>query len=146
MRISGILHRKQGAICGFSLLELLLVLAVMSLISGLAIPRTVTMYESFKRNLERNEALLAIGGLGYKACTLGLQFTLDSYPLPADSAFAEIFVMPEGWVIQAVTPVLYHQNGFCDGGNILLTKANIELNLHLKSPFCVPQIYVHDDR
>ncbi len=67
---------------GFTLLELLVVLFLLSLIAAVAIPRLTQVYNSVQIAYEREEALAQIGSLSFLAYQRSLEFNLISYPLP----------------------------------------------------------------
>jgi len=66
---------------GFTLLELLVVLFLLSLIAAVAIPRLTQVYNSVQIAYEREEALAQIGSLSFLAYQRSLEFNLINYPL-----------------------------------------------------------------
>ncbi|QEP43594.1 prepilin-type N-terminal cleavage/methylation domain-containing protein [Ectothiorhodospiraceae bacterium BW-2] len=117
---------------GFTLLELLIVLVLLGLISGLAIPRLNSLYESGVARYELEEIMQQIAGLGVKAYqqqqTIALGIDNDMLP----------FQLPDAWQITTENPVIYQQNGVCRGGTVALNKQNRHYRLALNPPYCRP--------
>ena len=140
MRISDILLPNSVMRRGFTLLELLIVIAVMSLMAGLALPRTMAMYESFRRSVERDNIIILLAGLGRLAYSHGISFRLETVPFPDDSPLKHLLDMPPGWTVTAKQPVLYRYNGICAGGRIILQDEEETFSIQLDPPFCRPYI------
>ncbi|MDM8558490.1 prepilin-type N-terminal cleavage/methylation domain-containing protein [Candidatus Parabeggiatoa sp. HSG14] len=141
---------------GFTLLELLVVLVVLSLLTGLAAPRLVAMYDSFHASLERDEVLIQLGKLNYLAFQQGHDFELTTYPLvqKISTEYEEIkseiidkkktinnfLELPEGWRVHTKIPILFRANGVCSGGLIYLNHQIQEFRVQLAPPFCQPKL------
>jgi len=77
---------KTSAIClqnnsAYTLVELLVVLLIFSLLSGIAVPRLITLYDSMQSAYERDEILSRISSLNYQAFKQGKKFKLTQYPI-----------------------------------------------------------------
>jgi len=145
---------------GFTLMELLVVLFIISLISALAMPRLSTMFASVDAAFARDDVMAQINALGYKAQRQGHGFVLQQYP-PAKSeedeeVLDESFIepdeqetqsskrhhpevplkLPDGWRINSAKPVRYFSNGACSGGELLLSFKATQYRLELPPPFC----------
>lgn len=132
-----VLNRRDRC-SGFTLLELLVVLGLLALMTGLVMPRMVTIYESFRWANERDDALRRIGTLGYQAYKNGKGFSLASYP--ADSTENIPLELPQGWQLKATPPISYRENGICGGGRLRLSYKDQSLDLLLSPPLCRPEI------
>ncbi|EDN68910.1 hypothetical protein BGP_1299 [Beggiatoa sp. PS] len=65
---------------GFTILELLVVLLIMSLLAGVTIPYLTKMYDSVQKALEHDEIIAQLGSLNYLAFQQGQDFTLIRHP------------------------------------------------------------------
>lgn len=122
---------------GYTLLELLIVIVLIGLISGLTLPRLSRLYESAMTALERDLVLRQIAGLGYRAYRAGKTIELVSYPLPEGKHLP--LELPEGWVLTAESPIRYHYNGVCDGGMLILGRGEQKSRWRLLPPLCHPE-------
>lgn len=135
---------------GYTLLEILFVMALFALMAGLVAPRLTTLYESVKWASERDEVLENIAGLGFLAFNEGKSFEFpppvseedpDSEAQPGAPVSARPpFELPEGWRVTADEPVEYRDNGFCSGGVLRLENQGRLLNVVLRPPLCRPEI------
>lgn len=108
---------------GFTLVEILVVLVIVSLLAGIALPRLTTLYTSVESAGQRGAIHEQIEGLGYRAYVSGQAIVLDSsegknskvppkdYPLQ----------LPPGWRIDLPKPVRYSAQGVCGGGELLIS-------------------------
>lgn len=115
---------------GFTLLEMLVVLALMALALGLVLPRLDVMTEGFAAAGERETMIEAIVSLGLVARADGEQidFIGDLDRLPGE--------LPAGWVVEVERPIRFHASGACDGGRVLLRKGQREFLYELAAPRC----------
>ena len=125
---------------GYTLLELLIVLALMGLMTGIALPRMATLYESFKCAAERDEALRNIAGLGYQAYRQGRAFDLADFPPPTEDQKNIPLRLPADWHLSAAEPIHYRSNGICDGGKLRLHYKERAIDLVLQTPLCRPEM------
>ena len=122
---------------GYTLLEMLIVILLIGLISSLSLPRLSRLYESAMTAMERDDVLRQIAGLGYRAYSAGKSFELISYPLPEGSHLP--LTLPEGWVLRAEVPIRYHQNGICEGGELMIGRDSQMSQWRLLPPLCRPE-------
>ncbi len=129
---------------GFTLLELLLVLFIMSLISALVVPRLSNTLGTVDAAFARDEVFTQINALGYKALHQGRGFVLQQYPPPpaADSDTAAPptaplpLELPEGWALYSAKPIYFFANGACSGGELLISFQAAQYRVSLDPPFC----------
>jgi general secretion pathway protein G len=118
---------------GFTLVELLVVLVFMGLLSGIAFPNLLRMYERFSVRAQLDAVLENIESLGVKAHITGQMLVLS----PATAA--EILALPDGWGVAMSGAIVYRANGFCSGGELALTSADQTFTYTLMPPFCEPR-------
>lgn len=112
---------------GFSLFELLIVLALTGLVIGLALPNLAGLLGSATRATEREYILDQIAAAGRDAALRGIDYAiLDT---PARDAAPDTSTAPPGvqrypldvppaWRVRVEQPVLVRANGVCLGGAI----------------------------
>lgn len=138
---------------GYTLMEIIIVLALLGFMAGLALPRLERLYTSMQQSMQRSEALRCIADLGYQAWSQQQPLTLSRYPAVIDGGSEraqlelassnldlteEIFPLPENWSVEAESPILYQRNGVCSGGTIIVRYYELESKYTLSAPFCFP--------
>jgi general secretion pathway protein G len=125
---------------GFTLVEILVVLVVVGLISGLALPRLIDLPQRIEANNQRKDLLGQIQNLGYRAYTTGASYTLQGQMVRAAVGDSQaILDIPEGWKVSVEQPLRYAFNGTCGGGEIaILSPQGIEERYRLMPPACKP--------
>lgn len=130
---------------GFTLLEMLIVLTLIALIAGIAVPNFVRMMESFTASTKWSALLNEVDGLPYRAYAEGKPIRLS-----ADNAPQLLSALPQGWTIRVDASatskpgfnngdgvVNYRENGWCDGGRITFaTPEGAQRTVTLAAPRC----------
>ncbi len=131
-------NRKFARQGGFSLLEIIIVLVLLGAVSGLVVPKVMKMYDSMLWTNERDQALEALGSLGYEARIQGREFDLVQYPGELDGNMT--MPLPVGWTLQAAHPIRYRSSGVCLGGTVLLSGRGRSIDVKLEGPLCRPEM------
>ena len=152
-----------GSESGFTLLELVVVLLLLSLVAALAFPNLERLYAGVVRSTERAYILDQFTGLGRRAMQGGRTFVVvasgggkrsataaapreararpgDTGPLPPaarrDDAPHRID-LPEGWEISFDEPLVVRANGVCLGAELTLRhRGEVDVRIRLEPPFC----------
>lgn len=127
---------------GFSLLELLIVLAIVGLVAALALPNLRQLYQGAARATERERILDQLAALGREALlhrgdyvVLGAGAEDD-----ADPAYeVRRLDLPAGWTLELDRPLRVRATGVCLGAQATLRHvdaAEPSLRLDLQPPYC----------
>lgn len=112
----------RRAAAGFSLLELLVVLALVSIMVALVAPRLAGTVQAIATSGERAEVTRQIQGLPLLARAAGhpIRVAAESPLVVAD------LELPAGWTVSTVSPLFVAANGVCrpatlrvDGGGVV---------------------------
>jgi prepilin-type N-terminal cleavage/methylation domain-containing protein len=131
---------------GYTLIEVLVVMLILGLLVGIAIPNLQHMYNTVERDAQREAAVGAVTGLAYRAYVTGQPITLAKGPtdaktlnlLVADSETApDEGEFPKGWQIDLADPIVFNFLGLCSGGKLkLVAPDGGEEAFLLKGPRC----------
>ena len=131
---------------GFTLIELVVVLALVGLVTLLALPNLQGLYESVTRKTEQGRILNQIAGLGWEAMLRRRAYAVyGTGESPANSggrsaaAGFETYALdvPEGWELMLDRPLLVRANGVCLGASLTLVhQGRTTARLLLEAPYC----------
>lgn len=123
---------------GYTLLEMVVVLAILGLLVGLTAPALYRTYQSAMRQSQVEGALAQLGALGLTAYALGVSFELSAdsvnQKLPNGRPLLDL---PAGWRLQVPKPVHFNFSGLCDGGALnLVAPDGTNHPITLEAPTC----------
>lgn len=131
---------------GFTLLELMVVLALVGLVTVLAVPNLQRLYEGFTRKAEQGRILNQIAGLGREAMLRGRAYAVyatGSDPEGARDGGRRMgfepydLGLPEGWEVRLDRPLLVRANGVCLGATVTLVHwGKSAAPVVLQAPYC----------
>ena len=119
---------------GYSLVEVIVVLVLLSLVTSVVIPNLSSTLDRFQLRSNQDEVLIQLSGLGYLAYQK--QQAIEFYP---DDDLGDVLELPEGWTIELEGPIIYQANGICLGGTITLVYERETEEFLLTAPFCRPE-------
>ncbi len=121
---------SAGLAFGYTLLELLVVLAIMGMVAAMAAPPTLRFVESWRSDARFKDAARQFDRLPMHARRGGRAMVLAS---PADWP-ESMGPWPEG--MSLLEPVRVESNGFCQGGRVQLDAWGLQREAKVTSPFC----------
>ncbi len=128
--------RRQDTRRGFTLIEILVVLVVVGLMAGLALPRLFAMAQRFEWASQREQLRVDVANLGYQAYRNGRSQVLDAAARPD----AAVLHVPPGWRLEVPAPIRYHFSGVCGGGRLTVFGPDGRIEQwQLAPPFCKPE-------
>ncbi|MFB2872705.1 prepilin-type N-terminal cleavage/methylation domain-containing protein [Aeromonas jandaei] len=112
---------------GFTLLELLVVLVLVGMITGMVGPRFIDLAERLRHRNEWQTLQQRINGLPMEVQLSGRGMALQALPL----------TLPAGWQLKTERPVRYLPNGVCLGGQLQLLQGDeVKRRIALTPPYC----------
>ena len=146
---------------GFTLLELVVVLTLVSLMTMMAVPNLQRLYGAVARTTERNAILDRFASLGRQALVHRRAYLVVGSEARTERKRVERVTrsdgeasspgrvssferhepyrmdLPDGWTIHVPEPILVRANGVCLGGEVALSyNGEPDVRLVLEPPYC----------
>lgn len=116
-------ERRAAAARGFTLLEVLLALAIIALVMAVAVPQLAQRLDSAFADAELAQAGGSARGLPARLALLGVELRLDDAalgrPLPDGRLPLDL---PPRWHAKVERPPIFARAGSCEPGTLLLTE------------------------
>ncbi len=116
---------------GFTLLELLVVLALVAMMAALTVPRLQRTVTAIASSGERAEVVRQLERLPLLARRDG-----RAIEIAADESPAAYLQLPQGWETRAITPLRVAANGICSAARIRVSGADGVETWSLAAPDC----------
>lgn len=148
-------HGMAGG--GFTLIEMIVVLAIIAAIAGAAYAAFMPLYARVQAAYERTDLerqllllpqrvrLSGHGGIltGRSGDDLPEGTILAVEGVPEAEGAAENWqvlrlALPAGWRLVVDKPIFYHFSGSCEGGEVVFARAPVTLRYMLTPPLCRP--------
>lgn len=118
---------------GFTLLELLIVLALMSMVAAMVAPRLQRTYDAVARSGDRAETLRQLERLPLVARDRGRAIVI---PADDDAMLAGLLSLPAGWKARTLAPLRVESNGVCHAARIQVRGGGAAETWTLSAPDC----------
>jgi prepilin-type N-terminal cleavage/methylation domain-containing protein len=124
---------------GFTLIELVVVLAVVGLMVGFVLPRTAGWLDRLGVSSHQQRVEDALAEMAATARRSGHTISLSSSENTANARSDGAIELPPGWALIVDPPIVFRYDGLCTGGTVRLTFPGGESAYRLDPPFCRPQ-------
>jgi prepilin-type N-terminal cleavage/methylation domain-containing protein len=122
---------------GFTLLEMIVVLAILGLATALVAPAALRSIDTWRRQSEQDALLDQIRALPGNARARGRAVEISDAALAA--AQPPLHVAAD-WTLRVPATWRVHANGVCDGGEVEIGNAHGRRVIEVASPFCDPVV------
>jgi prepilin-type N-terminal cleavage/methylation domain-containing protein len=133
MPISVSFHAPESLAQGFTLLELLIVLALLAMMTALVAPRMERTYPAIAGSGERDEVHRQIERLPRIARTDGRRILIAEGDV---NALAARLDLPEGWIVTPLEAIRVEANGLCRGSTLRVQGRGNSEEVELRAPAC----------
>jgi prepilin-type N-terminal cleavage/methylation domain-containing protein len=131
------LDSYRRAEAGFTLIELVVALAVVGLTLAFVLPRLTGWVDRLGRSSAQQRFEDSVAGLGSQARRGGRTVYLRSSSPDAATAADEASIdLPRGWSVEVEPPIAFHYDGLCTGGVVRLLTPAGEQRYQLVAPYC----------
>ncbi|KFL37069.1 prepilin-type N-terminal cleavage/methylation domain-containing protein [Arenimonas donghaensis] len=118
---------------GFTLLELLIVLALLAMVTALVVPRMERTYQAIAGSGERDEVHRQLERLPRIARSEGRRIDIAEGDV---NALAAHLALPDGWVVTPLEAIRVEANGLCRGSVLRVQGRGASEDVELLAPAC----------
>ena len=123
---------------GFTLIEMVVVMTLIGLMAGIALPAMQRWFDSISARAQLSEVSIQFQQLAARTALLSQTVVLnkDSWREKMSDGQAAL-ALPDGWSVTSSTPVIFFHSGICDGGQIdLLGPQQRKVQLQIARASC----------
>lgn len=118
---------------GFTLLEMVVVLALLALATAMAAPSSYRMIRAWRDAAAVDDALRQIALL---PATVRNHGAMLQVPVDDSKPLARIVNLPAGWALRLDAPLLVRANGACNDSAATLDTGHQRIRFKIEAPFC----------
>ena len=118
---------------GFTLLEMIVVLAILGLATALVAPSMLRGIDSWRRQAAMDVLIDAIRALPGDARARGRPILIDAAALGSATPPLRI---ADGWTLKVAEPWSVGANGVCQDGEVIVANDYGERTIRVAAPFC----------
>ena len=122
---------------GFTLLELIVVLAILGLATALVAPSMLRGIDSWQRQAAIDVLLNDLRALPGEARARGTEIVLDAEALQQPEPPLKV---AGDWQLQVPEPWRVGSNGVCQGGEVIISNSYGSRTIEVAAPFCDPRV------
>ena len=122
---------------GFTLLEMIVVLAILGLASALVGPSMIRSIDTWRRQAAMDILLDQLRALPGNARGTGKPITISDATL---ASAAPPLRIDADWTLRVPEPWSVGANGICRGGEVIVANAFGERTVRVAAPFCDPSV------
>lgn len=119
---------------GFTLVELLLVMAIMAILLAFAVPNIMSTYRGFQETMIREDIEKQLRHVSFKVYQNAQNYEFS------EETFQNTIDLPKETQIVFDAPILYRYDGICKGGKLRIESPTKIWHYSLEAPFCFPQL------
>lgn len=116
---------------GFSLLEMLVVLALISVMTALAAPRLASTVRAIGASGDRAEVQRQIEDMPLRA-----RLQSGEIRMGAETSLSPVLHLPDGWSVHTITPLLVRDNGVCESARLRVRGLDTDEEWDVAMPDC----------
>ena len=130
--------RSARAVRGFTLIELVVVLALVGLLSAVVVPRLYSALVAVTTRTQLESLVAQLDLLAYRSFALGVPLQFDDKSLATVLPDGEpVLAVAAGWRVATPRPIHVALTGFCDGGTVNITAPDgASFTVRLVAPTC----------
>jgi general secretion pathway protein G len=130
--------RRVRAVRGFTLIEMVVVLALIGLLTAIVVPRLYNALVAVTTRTQLEGLVSQLDLLSYRCFALGVPVQLDEKSMSTVLPDGEpVLSVPSGWKVAAPRPIHFTLSGFCEGGTVDITAPDgATFNVRLSAPAC----------